>query len=276
MAFKNSALGKIAAKRLGFRQYQATSIAVRKGEELANYDKETLDKKGLLSPWVFNIQETIYATVPSIIIIALLNQFYSKPEISVIPASDITDKQKMFLETFQMLMSFFDKLQIPIIITLFGFLIVWGITKKANSTLEIREKTLNAYLYYNGAYGLLPQTLIVLCLSLFQWAELRPQWLESLPESLPFIVYFLLAVSSIALMRLIAIKIPKRLFEQLGYSTKIKGFWHKSLPDDPPWSKYILVVFIGGVPLVMSWLIFIYGISHYISTIVTELAFLAL
>jgi len=265
---------KPAKQLLDLKKYMRTRKAVRQGEELADFDDKELALKGLLSPWPFNIQETVYATLPTFIIIGFMNFLFGKPEITTQLTEETTQRDKIFNGIYESTLNFLDTFTIPIITTVAVLLIAWGSLKKKDTSPQKKKHAMHSYLYYDGAHGLVPQALIVLCIALLEWFQLRPSMGRAFPEEITIALAVLFYASSIYLVWLIGRKIPKRLFQKLGYSGRVKHFWNKSQPDDPPWSKYTLAVFLGGWPLVAVWVGIIFTISYCFAYVATELKIL--
>ena len=259
---------------LDLKKYLRTRKAIRQGEELVDFNDKELDLKGLLSPWPFNIQETVYATLPAFIIIGFMNFLYGKPEITSQLIKGTTERDKIFNDIYESTFNFFDTFTVPVITTLAVFLIAWGSIKKKDTSPEKRKRAMHSYLYYDGAHGIAPQAIIVLCIGLLEWFQLRPSMAREFPEEVTIALVVLFDISSIYLLWLIGRKIPKRLFQKLGYSGKVKHFWTKSQPDDPSWSKYTLAIILGGWPLIAIWIGIIFTISYGFAYAATELKLL--
>lgn len=255
-----------------FRNFENTRNAIINGEELATYDYPTLEEKGFIRPWQFKTQEIIYSLLPSIITINVLTFFYGDP----VNNDNITERTTILISEFGTIISFLNTFTIPVITTLVAYLVGWGCIRKKDFNPILKEKAIKSYLYYSGSYCLLSETLIVLCLSLGLWAIQRPTWINSAPVVVNVIYGALFHIPAIILAYLIFIKIPKRLFKTLGYSTRVKHFWNESHFDDPPWFKYIFSIYIGSIPLAVLWIAFISSISFCVAFVITELKLLML
>jgi hypothetical protein len=122
-----------------------------------------------------------------------------------------------------------------LILFLTAWTISWGCLKGSDSTKPNRRRCRDAFLYYDGAYGLQSETLLAIAVGLGLAAGQRG-W-----DSTPLII--VIAIFAAAGFGwnffLVGHKFPRMLFALNGYDVKIYRFWHRHKPENrAPWSKY--------------------------------------
>jgi hypothetical protein len=133
-----------------------------------------------------------------------------------------------------------------------------------DAVIERRKRAKYAYLYFDGALGLVPQFVITLVIALTTWISVRDMW----TPSLAWVIGGVAICGWIYTLYLKFNKEPCLLFAANGYSTVPVHFWTRRsrMPANvAPWSRYTLIVILfGGI---LAWLLVIcfwvvsYGIA---------------
>ena len=247
-----------------FKKFWKTKKAVTTGVPLYDWTPFQRKEEGFLGPWSLNIQETVFATLPALVVVNALDFLFGKPQIQI-PGFDQLDRRtQVFVETVTSTNQFFNAFTAPTLITLLVFLIGWGSLKTEDANKETRARARQAYLYLDGAHGLFSQCALAVAFSLLAWVLVRPEIRERLLfewglVTLAWVV--LLAFGFLTQMYLTFNKIPKLVFQANGYSGRVRRFRQKRLSDDPPWNKYGLALVIGGWPCILVIYVVLTGLS---------------
>ena len=216
------------------KSFFKTKSAIINDERLFEYGKNKLVANGYMGPWQFNLTESVIATIPALAVLKILEFLFPAPS------------QEAASELEQMIGSIVSWLE-PFFIPLSLFIIAWSagwasLLKEERTKEKVRMATF-AYLYYNGAHGLIAQALLVFGLTLSAFID-KGHLPEIVAGSLNLV---LLPIMLIGLFRTIFVtgkRIPNKLWELHGYSSKKNHFWRKrdNAVKYAPHSKYALVV----------------------------------
>ena len=224
------------------RKYSATRRAIRRGESLYDSSPEDLVHSGYMGPWSFNLAETAFAAIPTTMFIAVLTFFWPhKPEIP----EGTPELAGRAAELQPAIGSWLQPLLIPLALMLIASLAAWGSLFRRDSTPDRRRRAKYAYLYYDGAYGIVPQFCFGLAITLIFWLEEREWW----PAPVALGVGALTVYAWGHLVYLTCVLEPRKLFALHGYSPVPIHFWtpkRKRPPNPGPWTKYGLSVLMGG------------------------------
>lgn len=236
-----------------YKRFRRTRQYIKQGKKLFDLPADELSKINAMGPWTFNIYQTMLAAIPAQIVATVLNFFFPyEPPLRQITKS-LSPYQKEFIRDFDKLApsvhNYFRPLIVPTILLAVSSIAGWACLKKEDSTKQSRKRCRNAYLYYDGAYGLMPQTIISLAITMLAMSNER--------NVDAGVVYFLLIGlviglgASIYQLYVTDYKIPSLLFHQNGYSTSV--FLPSHSKFSAPWGKYgYSTLFLIGP---ISWLI---------------------
>jgi hypothetical protein len=243
-----------------WKRFRRTRRYVIKGEKLFDLTGEKLSKLKVMGPWTFNIYETVLVAIPSQILAKVVN-FFSPYEDTLLPIPESSSLyEKATIQEINKLApsveSFFTPLIAPTILLAISSIIGWACLRKEDSTKQSRRRCRNAYLYYDGTYGLLPQTMLSFALTILIISGQRN--VENNFFYLISILFLLVAI--IYQLNLIYSKIPQLLFQLNDYETSVpmlnssEPILNSSKPQ-APWTKYGLSVFFLTGPI--AWIIYI-------------------
>lgn len=246
-----SPLEKPPRKRLNpissLTTFRRTRKAVRAGEPLFDWTLAQLRDKGFAEPWTLTVQTSLVASLPAVLLV-------------------------MAVAPNQFLIAFL----VPTHLTVLAFLAGWGSLKEKDSARESRARARRAYLYLNSTYGLPYQRALALAFPVF-WGI--SSWVGVLEQAgLLLLLIFLvpLVYGGGNQYRLTFMEIPDHLFQINGYSTRVRHFWQKKRPDDPPWAKYNLAVLIGGLVCFYLILRILIALSWFIVEFLTTITMLVI
>lgn len=257
-----------------FRKFWSTRKAILSGVPLYDWNPSERQKSGYLNHWSFNIQESAFAALPVIVLTRILDflfdEFKNKPP----DLGSLDERTKVFIETAKATDQFFSAFFAPAFLTLLVSLLAWGSLKGSDSTPEKRARARKAYLYFDGAYGLCFQILLSLVFSLMAWGSNHTKFVEKLPPFVFFVLGILFMVGLIGQFIETNKTIPRKLFKMNGYSFRVRHFWQRKRPDDPPWSKYSFALILGGWPVIIVVGVILTTLSYITATILTAIKML--
>lgn len=234
-------------KATKYKRFRKTRQSIKQGERLFDLSADELTKLNVMGPWTFNIYETMLAAIPAQMVVTVLNFFFPyEPSSPQIPKS-LSLYQQAFIRDYYKLApsvhSYFKPLIVPTILLAVSSIAGWACLKKEDSTRQSRKLCRNAYLYYDGAYGLMPQTIISLVITM---------WDMSVKSNVDVVYFSPILFGALAYQLYVTYhKIPTLLFHLNGYSTSLFLSSHKKFLA--PWDKYSYSAMFLAIPL--SWLI---------------------
>jgi len=240
------------------RAFYRTKLAIQRGVPLHKWSALDLQASGYLGPWKFNaIQTAITGGLASAsvnIADALSTTNPAEPE----TLEGLDPGLASILET---TWGWLAPFTIPICLTGFVYLMGWGSLHRRDSTSEKLRQARFTYLYLDGAYGLYSQFFLAFGMS-FVSTDLGQKILGSYTQSF-FSIAFLFALLACGTWQIIITgkKIPRLLFAANGYSGRVRRFWQRPQPTDPPWNKLVLAYLIGSGPLLLLTFLLIYTLS---------------
>lgn len=246
-------------------KFRRTRRAIRNGEELYNYSAERFGTLGYMGPWSFNIFESAIVSIPIIILIEL-QDFFSIEEIPIKPGT-YNEYVLFFTEkTAQILYA----LAVPFLFTFFVHSLAWASLKRNDQSSENRLRARKAYLYFDGAYGLIAQALLVLWVLVGKKTnvlEIQEPVIDNLWIAFLFVTWALILYNYYILG-----EIADKLFSTNGYpGEKAYWFWQKKPEDYPPEARYWLVYYFCGAPTAF---IVYFLLGHFATLIGTVLAYI--
>lgn len=231
------------------KRFWHTKKAIMEDSPLYDWNNRELDVANYMRPIQFNIVESLLAALPGLAVMVIL--FLVLQPTMVIQSGLGYEPGILFknLVLLCVLLSLY--VLIPPVFT--GIIAPFAGTGSVR--LEDRAKPLNrramrAYLYFDGAHGLYSQSTIAFCWMLSFWAGTNAQT-GLVPQTSVMAVSIVAGIGILAAgiyqLRLSFYVIPRRLFVANCYSTRIRRFWQKKQPDDPPWNRYQLYYIGGGI-----------------------------
>ena len=244
-----SPLERLPRKRLNLisalTTFRRTRKAVKAGVPLYDWTPAQLRDKGFSGPWALNVYTSLIASLPAALLV-------------------------MAVAPNQFLIAFL----VPTHFSILTFLAGWGSLKAKDSTRDSRARARRAYLYLNSTYGLPYQRALALAFPVFWGIN---SWVTDLEQAgllLLLIFFFPLAYGGASQFRLTFIETPEHLFQINGYSKRMRHFWQKKRPDDPPRAKYNLVVLLGGLLCFYIILRILIALSWFIVEFLTTITML--
>lgn len=139
---------------LDLSSFVRTRREIHQGEALWDFSHNEIKQNGLMGPWKLNVYESMIAGLLSFIIIQVLG--IVKPDFFYAPwwmggwANDPIEKKASL---------FYSSLAIPFTFLVLSYAAGEGSLRECDSNKENRRRARRVYLYLDGAYGLLPQTI---------------------------------------------------------------------------------------------------------------------
>jgi hypothetical protein len=231
------------------RKYWATRKCIIQGENLFDLPSGVLAKRNLMGPLTFNAYESTLSGASASFLgwfITLL--FPIEPKAPVLPENVSEFARAWVLEAGKVAPEVMKTASpfLPPLLLLFGAWVAgWACLKGRDSNKHNRRRCRNAYLYYDGAWGLLPEGALAIAValgvaaSLHGWDSARLIAAVAVPAAIGVGYSFYLGRH----------KFPRLLFALNGYDQKVYYFWHRHKPENrAPWSKYSLATWtIGGI-----------------------------
>lgn len=185
--------------------YLRTRKLIKTGHPLWELSPETLKEKRLQSPWYFNLYESIFASVP-----AYIAGFFA----SFFP----TIEKEHLYENFGTIFNTLYPILPPILLLALAYTAGWSSLRWKDFSMQKAKIARKAYLYLDGAYGLLPQSLIA-CFNTLFWASIFRESLSGL--MVPVIIGNLLSWTLFLLTNWHTVRV--KLFSINGYGKKSSG-----------------------------------------------------
>jgi hypothetical protein len=224
------------------RRFWKTRRAVLTGKQVWEIRSTERQSEGYLGPWKFNLFQTAIAGGCAGTLTRILDLVSPAPQPVYSPVLSNPELDKLFYAA----KDFLDPFSIPVLLTVFVFLVGWGSLKGKDSSRQKRERARAAYLYLDAAYGFWSQ----LSLAVF-WAIASSHLTEKKLGEPTWLVGLFVGVS-IWQLYVSGSKVPKLLFRANGYSNRVTRCWRRRLPNDPPWNKLLLANVIQSVPIFLG------------------------
>jgi hypothetical protein len=142
-----------------YKRFRKTRRYIKQGERLFDLSADELSKINAMGPWTFNIYQTMLSAIPAQVVATVLNFFFPYEPPSPQISNSLSLYQKAFLRDYYKLSpsvhNFFRPLIVPTILLAVSSIAGWACLRKEDSTKQSRKRCRNAYLYYDGAYGLM-------------------------------------------------------------------------------------------------------------------------
>ncbi|MDX6500463.1 MAG: hypothetical protein QOG23_3723 [Blastocatellia bacterium] len=228
-----------------WKRFRKTRESIQRGKELFNLSDKKLDEIGLLAPFKFNLYELVLATLTAQIAFKIFDFFCpwsqkaEEIELKTVFGKTMARDAARLIDGFYFLLT-------PLLPPLILFWSAWIVSRASIRDEDLTQLRLwrskRAYYFYNGAHGLMPQTLMSLGFIFRsrsqEYEVLEPLWTFLVIRSLLFFSLFYQAY-------VIYFKIPNLLFQLNGYSKKeFRLTRHRQRQlNPPPYKKYVLQVF---------------------------------
>ena len=247
------------------RKFWRTKRAIDQGIPLYDWLAADIVETRYFGPWAFNAFQVASTGAIAVAIINLV-QFVTGVVLEEEKTGILFDPDDpKVIAMLGVTSGWFEPFVVPILTTALVFLIGWGSLKRKDSSSESRKRARSAYLYFDAAYGCLPQLFIAISASTLAIAardDSDASKVSLFKGGLLMVFLIILIVGIIWQLYLSMSKIPKSLFAVNGYSRRVPHFWKKRLPSDGPWSKWSFATFIGGPPLLVG-IKFLLGVLAY-------------
>ncbi|MCF7838330.1 MAG: hypothetical protein K9N49_06840 [Candidatus Marinimicrobia bacterium] len=225
-------LGKVLNPIRFFR----TKRAIMQGDPVYEYPKDIILKQ-YMGPWTFNLYETALATMPAIIVLWLLDNTISwssnNPLLHGIRTKIADDPIWGYvIASIASILGRIRYLQFPLALALASRIVAFCSLLGTGPNKEQRQRSRSMYLYLDGAYGLIAQSLFVLGVSLILWLwflTAEDQWYAP-PYVYWFALFWACAVTGILWQLCITLyMIPHRLFAR----NPLSSTWSRT----PRWQR---------------------------------------
>ncbi|MBE9016301.1 hypothetical protein IQ272_09145 [Chroococcidiopsidales cyanobacterium LEGE 13417] len=204
-----------------FQKFQKTRRAVLSGEPIYELSLEERQKQDYLDALYFNLQESFFAALPTVVIIKVLNWIFENSK------SPVLGETQKFFEVFQGIRGGLTAFVAPIIFTFLASFLAKASLKKVDYTTEKINRTTKAYLYFDGACGLYFQSSLSLSSSLIVWLANHSIVGNSIGIWSMNFAMILLLIGLLGQLKITWWSIPRRLFRVNGYTS-----------SNAPWFKY--------------------------------------
>jgi len=249
------------------KKFLVTRKAIREGEVLVDLSADDLKQRDLMGPLSFNVYESTLAGLPSLLITTFVGILFPLVPKVVEPDGALSEFQRAFLVEVSNIAPAVVKTLSPFIPPLFllwsSFVMGWGSVESFDSNRASRRRSRDGFLYLDGAYGLLAQTLLATAIGL-TFVAIQHDWGNKVLAALIAAVGVLFGVGGSLQTYLVLIKLKRLQFLLNGYE-KFGGpdsryFWAAWAIN--PVSLWLLsgVIFllqigaIDGIAFIRVWL----------------------
>lgn len=278
------------------RSFFRTRKQIKSGADLFDKSADELKSKGLMGPLTFNIYASSLAGTVALVVTKVAS-FVWPAEASSPSDRTLSAVSKQYLSLLPSAESYLKPFVVPIGFLLIAYLISWGTVRRQTTssissevvdwTGRSRRRGRNAFLYFDGAFGFIPQAILAVAFTVLKLEFLMHPWMGltspdpasvSFGLDYPFLMIslslcLLLGVTILYIAYLTYYKFPKLIFTAHGYYPAGKKAELRNEAKKPPWAKYILTaIFI--VPAVSTLTIVLYealasGLAWMLAVVVT-------
>lgn len=152
-------LSEYEERYLKLRRYFQTRAAYKRGEPLHALSREARSARGYMNPWPFNLYESGMAATPALLVLKIVDFF--DPPSQALSYDDTLSKfwQEVVTIRAEYIDDFFAPFYVPLTLSMIVWVVVRGTLERADRTPSKKQVVRDAYLYFDGAHGLLPQAL---------------------------------------------------------------------------------------------------------------------
>ena len=223
-----------------FRQFLRTREAIYCGEKLFEMRAEDLAKREFMGPLAFNLYETTIAALPAAGLAWIFQTIRHTESETMFPKladgywQNVFSEMNKFAPTIEHISKAFI---VPVLLLVVAVTASWASLHAADSTKETRKRCRDAFLYYDGAYGLLPQMLTSMGLVLFAHMDWIVGKITEDDAFLGLVLSFPLTAAGIWQLYILLVEIPRNLFDLNGYKETANLVAVASAPR--PWGKFL-------------------------------------
>lgn len=239
-----------------FLRYLRTRRAILEGEKLFDLSAEELRARNFMGPLALNVYETTLAGIPAAGIAWVISNRLHVGSTNVVPQVGSTFWDAALAQWY----AFFPIVRhavtafvVPATLMVLAIGVSWSCLHGSDSRPEIRRRCRNAFLYFDGTYGLFPQMVSSIVLVIQGNSDRIGQWLgDDLSSVLSLLGWFPGAVVCSWPCYVLFVQIPRLLFELNAYGEP-QGIMCTTAFRPRPWAKFICGTTIAGlvvVPLV--------------------------
>lgn len=237
-------LSEYEERYLKLRRYFQTRAAYKRGEPLHALSREERSARGYMNPWPFNLYESGMAATPALFVLKIVD-FFDPPSRASSYDATLSQFWQEVAAIFPSIDEFFAPLYVPLTLSMIVWVVVRGTLERADRTPSKKQVVRDAYLYFDGAHGLLPQALANIAIIVLLILSSRS--LELLfVEIFCFVVLMFFSFYQIWLQHG---RIPEFLFTVLGIPDEKCRWWtlfRKKTPAEKRWDRYTWWFYIGG------------------------------
>ena len=226
-----------------FRRYLRTRAAILNGEKLFDLSREDLKLRGFMRPVPFNLYKTVVTSMPALAIgwlLARSQQLNWNDSGAMEPLG--TDFGKAVLVQWQIVKAMEHAMAaflVPAVPLMVAVLVSWCCLHRADLKPETRQQCRRAFLYFDAAYGLLPQMLFSTALVLFAHNDwISRQVGEDTWYAFNFLMGLPLVVAGLWPAYVLFSQIPRLLFDLNGYGEP-EGIVSASARLPRPWTRFL-------------------------------------
>lgn len=225
---------------LSLRSFFRTKKVILADEPICDYNQAQLVSKGCMGPWSFNTYETFLASCPTQLLIIFLTILSpSEPALPTDIGIDLNNE--IYVNKFNELRPnvelFFMTFAIPLTLSIYSFFVGFAAIRWKDQNRSLRSKSRRAYAYYDGAYGLWPQALIVNSWILFY----------VLPDWATIFISIYIIVSGFYLFATVTAFVPDGIFKALGYGKYFNSDRPIKVKKDEPLTQYKIITIIASL-----------------------------
>lgn len=257
-------------------KYFHTRRLLQAGRPLYQYTPAELKAADAMGPWTFNLTESVLVSLPTVLLMKVITLLWPigpleyPGMVQLAGVSRTSELGKRMNDYVVSMDAGSQPFMVPLFLMLLASLCARGSLHRKDYTPERAARARWAYLYIDGARGLVPQFVFGLAAALMAWCQLR----GTLTLPVAIAVGLPLLYSIIHLFYISVYLQPRLLFGINGYSTQPVHFWtprHKRPANAAPWRRYTLTVFGGGFVLgmILTAMMFalIVGAAYILATI---------
>jgi len=223
------------------RKFWRTRRMVLKGSPLYDSSPDALKQQEVMGPLAFNTYQSTLAGLPGAAIASIITFLFPKAVTKESPFETFglapqmaADADKLFEKFSEIINPFV----IPFALLFVAWALGWFCLRRTDSTRLNRRRAGRAFLYYDGAYGFVPQLLLATGLSFLVLLGTS----NDMPNAGTIaVVIGILSMGTGGCWSFVLASrsIPRRLFTLYGYDPKVYHFWNRNQPTNrAPWSAY--------------------------------------
>ena len=267
------------------RSFFRTREQIKSGAYLFDHAADELKSKGLMGPLTFNIYSSTLAGTLALALTKIAGLVLPQPPAPLAHVKPLNAVSAQYLKLLPVVDSYLQPFLVPIVFLLMAYCISWGTIRRADPTVTSissgsinwsgpsRARGRNAFLYFDGAYGFIPQIILATIFVSFRLLIDNLKWYkggttvsafqdEYPQQSIGFSINPVFAAIAFAILAILALtflysgyltyyKFPKLLFTAHGYYRQDKEREGNNGLRRPPWAKYILTA-LCIIPIVTT------------------------